>query len=492
MGNPFGFTEFHRKMPAKRSSGARVGDWREIYLNWGERESRSQASRCMDCGVPFCNKGCPLGNLIPEFNDLVYQGNWEEAINRLHATNNFPEFTGRICPAPCEESCILSINNDPVTIEMIEKTISETAWNNDWIRPEPPITRTGKKVAVVGSGPAGLAAAQQLNRAGHSVSVFERSEVLGGLLTIGIPEFKLEKSVVYRRIEQIRKEGVKFYTNTNVGVDISHADLQQKFDAICLAGGSTIPRDLSIEGRKLSGIHFAMDYLSQQNARLRGKTFLKKEEISATNKNVVIIGGGDTGADCLGTAHRQKASNVIQIEILPRPPKLRLPDNPWPERPFVFKSSSAHEEGGERDFSILTKKFIGDKQGRVIEMHCVRVEWKHSMKNNQMVMEEITGSDFIVKADLVLIAMGFIHPQHEGLLDSMQINYDNRGNVESDSTMKSNIDGVFACGDMENGQSLVVQAIASGRRCARNIDVFLVGNSSLPSVQEYVRPFYNT
>ena len=482
MGNPFGFTEFRRKMPAKRSSGTRVGDWREIYLNWDEKESRSQASRCMDCGVPFCNKGCPLGNLIPEFNDLVYEGNWEEAINRLHATNNFPEFTGRICPAPCEESCILSINNDPVTIEMIEKTISETAWNNNWIKPEPPTARTGKKVAVVGSGPAGLAAAQQLNRAGHSVSVFERSEVLGGLLTIGIPEFKLEKSVVDRRIEQIRKEGVKFYTKTNVGIDISHADLQKTFDAICLAGGSTVPRDLSIEGRNLSGIHFAMDYLSQQNAKLRGQTFLK---------NVVIIGGGDTGADCLGTAHRQKASNVVQIEILPRPPKLRLPDNPWPERPFVFKSSSAHEEGGERDFSILTKKFIGDKQGRVTELQCVRVEWKHSIENNQTVMEEITGSDFIVKADLVLIAMGFIHPQHEGLLDNMQINYDIRGNVESDSTMKSNIDGVFACGDMENGQSLVVQAIASGRRCARNIDVFLVGNSSLPSVQEYVRPFHN-
>ena len=491
MGNPFGFTEFRRKMPAKRSSGTRVGDWREIYLNWDEKESRSQASRCMDCGVPFCNKGCPLGNLIPEFNDLVYEGNWEEAINRLHATNNFPEFTGRICPAPCEESCILSINNDPVTIEMIEKTISETAWNNNWIKPEPPTARTGKKVAVVGSGPAGLAAAQQLNRAGHSVSVFERSEVLGGLLTIGIPEFKLEKSVVYRRIEQIRKEGVKFYTKTNVGIDISHADLQKKFDAICLAGGATVPRDLSIEGRNLSGIHFAMDYLSQQNAKLRGQTFLKKEEISAINKNVVIIGGGDTGADCLGTAHRQKASNVVQIEILPRPPKLRLPDNPWPERAFVFKSSSAHEEGGERDFSILTKKFIGDKQGRVTELQCVRVEWKHSIENNQTVMEEITGSDFIVKADLVLIAMGFIHPQHEGLLDNMQINYDIRGNVESDSTMKSNIDGVFACGDMENGQSLVVQAIASGRRCARNIDVFLVGNSSLPSVQEYVRPFHN-
>jgi|TARA_B100002003_G_scaffold8638_2_gene7603 glutamate synthase (NADPH/NADH) small chain len=492
MGNPFGFTEFRRKMPAKRSSGTRVGDWREIYLNWDERESRNQASRCMDCGVPFCNKGCPLGNLIPEFNDLVYEGNWEEAINRLHATNNFPEFTGRICPAPCEESCILSINNDPVTIEMIEKTISETAWNNNWIKPEPPTARTGKKVAVVGSGPAGLAAAQQLNRAGHSVSVFERSEVLGGLLTIGIPEFKLEKSVVYRRIQQIRAEGVKFYTKTNMGIDISHTDLQKKFDAICLAGGSTVPRDLSIEGRNLSGIHFAMDYLSQQNAKLRGETFLKKEEISAVNKNVVIIGGGDTGADCLGTAHRQKASNVVQIEILPRPPILRLPDNPWPERPFVFKSSNAHEEGGERDFSILTKKFIGNKQGRVTELQCVRVEWKHSIENNQTVMGEITGSDFIVKADLVLIAMGFIHPQHEGLLDSMQINYDNRGNVESDATMKSNIDGVFACGDMENGQSLVVQAIASGRRCARNIDVFLVGNSSLPSVQEYVRPFHNT
>lgn len=492
MGNPFGFTEFHRKMPAKRSSDTRVGDWREIYLNWDERESRSQASRCMDCGVPFCNKGCPLGNLIPEFNDLVYQGNWKEAINRLHATNNFPEFTGRICPAPCEESCILSINNDPVTIEIIEKTISETAWNNNWIKPEPPRTRTGKKIAVVGSGPAGLAAAQQLNRAGHSVSVFERSEVLGGLLTIGIPEFKLEKAVVYRRIEQIKREGVKFYTKTNVGVDITHGDLQKKFDAICLAAGSTVPRDLSIEGRNLSGIHFAMDYLSQQNAKLRGKTFAKKEEISAINKNVVIIGGGDTGADCLGTAHRQKASNIVQIEILSRPPKLRLPDNPWPERPFVFKSSNAHEEGGERDFSILTKKFIGNNQGRVTELQCIRVEWKHSTENSQMVMGEIPGSDFVIRADLVLIAMGFIHPQHEGLLDSMQINYDNRGNVESDSTMKSNIDGVFACGDMENGQSLVVQAIASGRRCARNIDVFLVGNSSLPSVQEYVRPLHST
>ena len=484
MGDPVGFKKYNRKTIPRRKSTKRIGDWKEIYTSWSTKESHEQSSRCMDCGIPFCNNGCPLGNLIPEFNELVSEGNWEEAIVRLHSTNNFPEFTGRICPAPCEAACTLSINSDPVTIEMIEKTITDTAWDNGWIKPEKPKFRTNKNIAVVGSGPAGLAAAQQLNRAGHYVTVFERNEVIGGLLSIGIPEFKLEKKIVNRRIDQMKKEGIKFQVNTDVGVDIKHSDLIKEYDAICLAGGSTVPRDLNIKGRDQKGIHFAMDYLSQQNSILRGDKILDKR-INAKDKNVVIIGGGDTGADCLGTSIRQNAKNIIQIEILPRPPIERNEDNPWPNWPMIFKSSSAHEEGGERDYNILTKSFISDSGNNVKQLECVRVEWIE--ESNKKIMKEIPNSNFTIEAELVLIAMGFTNPQHEGLLNDLKLNYDNRGNVKANEKMQSNIDKIFTCGDMHRGQSLVVHAIASGRKCARNIDVFLEGKSSLPSVQEYIR-----
>ena len=484
MGDPVGFKKYNRKTIPRRKSTKRIEDWKEIYTSWSSKESHEQSSRCMDCGIPFCNNGCPLGNLIPEFNDLVSEGNWEEAIIRLHSTNNFPEFTGRICPAPCEAACTLSINSDPVTIEMIEKTITDTAWDNGWIKPEKPKFRTNKNIAVVGSGPAGLAAAQQLNRAGHYVTVFERNEVIGGLLSIGIPEFKLEKKIVNRRIDQMKKEGIKFQVNTDVGVDIKHSDLIKEYDAICLAGGSTVPRDLNIKGRDQKGIHFAMDYLSQQNSILRGDKILDKR-INAKDKNVVIIGGGDTGADCLGTSIRQNAKNIIQIEILPRPPIERNEDNPWPNWPMIFKSSSAHEEGGERDYNILTKSFISDSGNNVKQLECVRVEWIE--ESNKKIMKEIPNSNFKIEAELVLIAMGFTNPQHEGLLNDLKLNYDDRGNVKANEKMQSNIDKIFTCGDMHRGQSLVVHAIASGRKCARNIDVFLEGKSSLPSVQEYIR-----
>ena len=484
MGDPVGFKKYNRKTIPRRKSTKRIGDWKEIYTSWSTKESHEQSSRCMDCGIPFCNNGCPLGNLIPEFNELVSEGNWEEAIVRLHSTNNFPEFTGRICPAPCEAACTLSINSDPVTIEMIEKTITDTAWDNGWIKPEKPKFRTNKNIAVVGSGPAGLAAAQQLNRAGHYVTVFERNEVIGGLLSIGIPEFKLEKKIVNRRIDQMKKEGIKFQVNTDVGVDIKHSDLIKEYDAICLAGGSTVPRDLNIKGRDQKGIHFAMDYLSQQNSILRGDKILDKR-INAKDKNVVIIGGGDTGADCLGTSIRQNAKNIIQIEILPRPPIERNEDNPWPNWPMIFKSSSAHEEGGERDYNILTKSFISDSSNNVKQLECVRVEW--IQESNKKIMKEIPNSNFKIEAELVLIAMGFTNPQHEGLLNDLKLNYDDRGNVKANEKMQSNIDKIFTCGDMHRGQSLVVHAIASGRKCARNIDVFLEGKSSLPSVQEYIR-----
>lgn len=488
MGKITGFKELGRITPKRRDKRGRVHDWGEIYSQWPERDSRAQASRCMDCGVPFCNNGCPLGNLIPEWNDLVYNGDWEEAIRRLHATNNFPEFTGRICPAPCETSCTLALNGDSVTIEMIEKTITEHAWQQGWIRPEPPGRRTGKRVAVVGSGPAGMAAAQQMNRAGHTVTVFERNEVPGGLLTLGIPEFKLEKRVVERRVDQMEQEGIEFRTGVDVGVDITHADLVAGFDAICLAGGSTVPRDLPIEGRELKGVHFAMDYLIQQNRRLKGREFLPSETIDARGKHVIIIGGGDTGADCLGTAHRQYAASVTQIEIMPRPPEHRVAANPWPQWPAVFRTSSAHEEGGVRDCNVLTKRFSGDGDGNVTRLDCVRVEWTPAENGGRPEIREVAGGEFTLQADLVFLATGFLHPQHEGLLDALGIEYDPRGNVRTGVTMMSNVDKVFACGDMQRGQSLVVNAIASGRACARAIDLYLMGESALPTVTGFARP----
>lgn len=488
MGKVTGFIEAGRRTPARRDKVERISDWQEIYLEWSDSDSRRQASRCMDCGVPFCNNGCPLGNLIPEFNDFVYHGAWQEAIQRLHATNNFPEFTGRVCPAPCEASCTLSINSDPVTIEMIEKTIVERGWEEGWIKPEPAENKTGKKVAVVGSGPSGLAAAQQLARAGHSVTVFERNEYIGGLLAIGIPEFKLEKRVVDRRVDQMKKEGVEFKVSTNVGIDITHEELLENFDAVCLAGGSTVPRDLPVEGRELNGVHFAMDFLGQQNRRLKGQEFSPEETIDVKGKNVVIIGGGDTGADCLGTSHRQGAANIVQMEIMPRPPEERITTNPWPQWPTIFRTSSAHEEGGDRDFNVLTKRFVDDGNGNVKRLECARVEWVKDEETGRFNMNEIPGSEFTLEADAVFLAMGFLHPQHEGLLDALGVEYDARGNVAADGSMKTNLDKVFACGDMQRGQSLVVHAIASGRRTARMIDIFLTGDSRLPTVSGYARP----
>jgi len=488
VGKVTGFMEAARRTPTRRDKNDRVNDWQEVYLKWDESDARRQASRCMDCGVPFCNSGCPLGNLIPEFNDFIYHGNWEEAIQRLHATNNFPEFTGRICPAPCETSCTLAVNSDPVTIEMIEKQIVEHGWQEGWIKPEPAKIKTGKTVAVVGSGPAGLAAAQQLARAGHDVTVFERNEYIGGLLALGIPEFKLEKSVVERRVNQLRGEGVRFRVNTNVGVDVTHEELLKRFDAICLSGGSTVPRDLPVEGRELKGVHFAMEFLTQQNRKLLGQEFSPEDTIDVRGKNVVIIGGGDTGADCLGTSHRQKAANIIQMEILPRPSETRINTNPWPQWPTIFRTSSAHEEGGDRDFNVTTKRFVGDDEGNLKKLECARVEWVKDEETGQFSMIEVPGSEFEIEAEAVFLAMGFMHPQHDGLLDALGVDYDPRGNVAADGKLRTNVDKVFAAGDMQRGQSLVVHAIASGRRAARQIDIFLTGDSQLPTVTGYARP----
>jgi len=422
--------------------------------------------------------GCPLGNLIPDFNHLVYQGDWQQALKILLSTNNFPEFTGRICPAPCEASCVLSINSDPVTIEYIEKEISERGFEQGWIKAEPPTQRTGKKVAVVGSGPAGLAAAQQLNRAGHSVTVFERDNYIGGLLMLGIPDFKLSKDVVRRRVDLMSEEGVTFKTGINVGVNYPVDELLSQFDAVCLTGGSTHARDLPVPGRELDGIHLAMDYLPQQNKIQAGETIPPEERITAEGKRVVILGGGDTGADCLGTAHRQGAELVSQFELLPEPPKERGWDNPWPQWPNVLRSSGAHEEGGVRDYDILTKSFSGSN-GRVEKLHAVRVEWT-SGENGRYSMEEVPGSEFEIKTELVLLAMGFLHPQHEGMLTQLGVELDDRGNVKLDKDRMTNIPGIFAGGDMARGQSLVVWAIAEGREAARSMDLYLMGQTQLP------------
>jgi len=488
VGKVTGFMEAVRRIPLRRDKVTRLEDWKEVYLEWDESDARRQASRCMDCGVPFCNSSCPLGNLIPEFNDFIYHSNWEEAVERLHATNNFPEFTGRICPAPCEASCTLSVNNDPVTIEMIEKQIVEHAWKEGWIKPQPAKLKSGKKVAVIGSGPAGLATAQQLARAGHTVTVYERNEYIGGLLALGIPEFKLEKDVIERRVNQLRGEGLKFRVNTNVGVDVTPEELLADFDAICLSGGSTIPRDLPVEGRDLKGVYFAMEFLTQQNRKLRGQEFPPEENIDVVNKKVIIIGGGDTGADCLGTSHRQGAANIIQMEIMPRPSETREATNPWPQWPTIFRTSSAHEEGGDRDFNVLTKRFVGDDEGNLKLLECARVEWVKDEETGRFNMNEVPGSEFTIEADAVFLAMGFLHPQHNGLLDDLGVDYDPRGNVAADGSLRTNLDKVFACGDMQRGQSLVVHAIASGRRAARQIDIFLTGESRLPTVRGYARP----
>ena len=434
----------------------------------------------MNCSVPFCMGGCPLGNIIPDFNDLVYRGKWREALNELHSTNNFPDFTGRICPAPCEGSCVLNINDDPVTIEYIEKAISDRGWNEGWIVPEPPSARTGKSVAVIGSGPAGMAAAMQLNRVGHMVTVFERNEYIGGLLRLGIPEFKLEKTVVQRRVDQMTAEGVTFKTGVYVGQDVPVADICSEFDAICLTGGSTVARDLPIPGRELDGLHLAMDYLTQQNRINEGQTFSPSDRIAAEGKRVLVLGGGDTGSDCVGTAHRQGAEVVYQFELLPEPPLVRGDYNPWPQWPVVLRMSSSHEEGAVRDYNILTKSFSGSN-GTVQKMHAVRLEWGQPDHTGRPAMIEVEGSEFELDVDLVLLALGFVHPEKTGMLDELSVDLDSRGNVVTGSNKMTSVPGVFAAGDMSRGQSLVVWALAEGREAARGIDEYLMGSTKLPN-----------
>ena len=479
MGKPTGFMDSGRQPPERRSAGQRKGDYREIYQPWGEEKAKEQGSRCMDCAVPFCHMGCPLGNVIPDFNHQVYKGDWQGALATLLSTNNFPEFTGRICPAPCEASCVLSINSDPVTIEFIEKEIVDRGFENGWIKPEPPANRTGKKVAVVGSGPAGLAAAQQLNRAGHLVTVIERDGYIGGLLVLGIPEFKLEKSVVQRRVDLMAEEGVIFLKNTNVGVDFPVEQLLSEFDAVCLAIGSTEARELDVPGRELDGVHLAMDYLTQQNRVLSGEDIPDGERIDAEGKRVVILGGGDTGADCLGTAHRQGAEVVHQIELLAEPPEERPENNPWPQWPIILRSSPAHEEGGIRDYAVLTKSFTGSN-GKLEKIHAVRVEWKEGANGGRPSMVEVPGSEFEIETELTLLAMGFLHPEQDGMLAQLGVDLDSRGNVAIDGNRMSSVQGVFAAGDAARGQSLVVWAIAEGRETARAMDVYLMGETSLP------------
>jgi glutamate synthase (NADPH/NADH) small chain len=470
MGKNTGFLEYARELAPRRPVSQRVNDWFEIYLDFPEEKLRTQGARCMDCGVPFCQTGCPVNNLIPDWNDLVYHGRWKEAVRQLHATNNFPEFTGRICPAPCEASCVLGINQPPVTIKQIEKNIVERGFVEGWIHPEPPKVRTGKKVAIVGSGPAGLAAAQQLCRAGYSVVVYEKSDRIGGLLRYGIPQFKLEKHIIDRRMEQMSAEGVKFVTLAEVGKNVAVEDLRSEFDAIVLAGGAEHPRDLNVPGRELKGIHFAMEFLPQQNRRNLGDTIEPEAEILAAGKRVVIIGGGDTGADCLGTCHRQKPLSVHQFEIMPKPPEDRSPLTPWPLWPMQLRTEGAHEEGGVRDWSLATTKFTGSnsnsKHDHVQQLHAARV-------GPPPKFEPIPGTEFTMEADLVLIAMGFGGPVRNGMIDQLGVKLDPRGNVATDQNNMSSVPGVFAAGDMRRGQSLVVWAIAEGRKTAASVDAYL-------------------
>ncbi|MBV9762568.1 MAG: glutamate synthase subunit beta [Acidobacteriaceae bacterium] len=473
MGKITGFLEYARETPGRRPVLERVNDWFEVYQDFPSQKVQKQAGRCMDCGIPFCHTGCPVHNLIPDWNDLVWKGRWPDALRTLHATNNFPEFTGRVCPAPCEPACVLGINEPPVTIKLVEQSIIDRAFAEGWVLPEPPRRRTGKRVAIVGSGPAGLAAAQQLNRAGHLVRVFEKEDRIGGLLRYGIPDFKLEKSVIDRRMEQLRAEGVEFREGVHVGVDIRGDELVRGYDAVLLGLGAEQPRDLQIPGRELNGIHFAMDYLVQQNKRGVGHRFSQDQEISATGKRVVIIGGGDTGVDCLGTAHRQRAASVHQLQIHPLPPEDRHPSTPWPLWPLLLRIEAAHEEGGVREWSVLTTGFSGDEQGNVGKLHCVRVGPKPSL-------ERMPGSEFYLDADLVLIAIGFSGPVRHGLLDQLPLSLDPRGNVHTDTAYMTSLPGVFAAGDARRGQSLVVWAIAEGRKAAHHIDRFLMGSSQLP------------
>ena len=480
MGKITGFMEFERNTPPVRDPKERINDYNEIYQEQDNELVNRQAARCMDCGVPFCHNGCPLGNKIPDFNDAVYSQDWEAAVEILGSTNNFPEFTGRICPAPCEASCVLGINKPPVTIEYIEKSIGEKGFELGLIKANPPQKRTGKKVAVIGSGPAGLAAAAQLNKAGHSVTVFEKQDRPGGLLQYGIPDFKLEKWVVSRRINVMEQEGVVFRNNTHVGVDITGDELKKEFDAIVLACGAEVPRDLPIPGRDLKGIHFAMDFLRQQNKRNQGAT-IAEEEILATGKNVVVIGGGDTGADCVGTSNRHRAKSVNQIELLAQPPAQRAAHNPWPEWPMILRTSSSHEEGGERNWAMLTKEFVGDEKGHVKGIKVVNIKWEVG-ENGRPGFQEIEGTERVVPCELALLAIGFVHTQPKGIVEQLGISLDERGNVKAnEERFQTNVENVFAAGDVRRGQSLVVWAISEGREAARAVDIYLMGESTLPS-----------
>ncbi|MFD1000161.1 glutamate synthase subunit beta [Ohtaekwangia kribbensis] len=482
MGQIDGFMKFDREMPKSRDPKERIKDYKEVYNPLDKEKVKQQAARCMDCGVPFCHNGCPLGNNIPDFNDAVYNGKWEEAIKILSSTNNFPEFTGRICPAPCEASCVLSINNKPVTIEYIEKTIAEQAFEKGYLKPTPPKQRTGKRVAVVGSGPAGLAAAAQLNKAGHWVTVFERSDRIGGLLRYGIPDFKLEKHVIDRRLRLMEQEGVVFRTNAHVGVNISAKHLQDEFDAIVMCGGASAPRDLPIPGRNLKGVHFAMEFLSQQNKRVAGDNIFA-EEILATDKNVLVIGGGDTGSDCVGTSNRHKAKSVTQIELLAKPPLKRNDDtNPWPLWPMILNTSSSHEEGADRQWAILTKEFVGDASGRLTGMKIVEIKWGLNAQG-KMGFEEIAGTEKVIPCELALLAIGFVGAEKGGLVDELKLDLDERGNIKTTNYMSSQ-EGVFSAGDVRRGQSLVVWAISEGREAARAVDTWLMGTSNLEAKDE--------
>lgn len=478
MGDLRGFLKLARESVRFREVCERIRDFKEVSCLRPEQQSREQASRCMDCGTPFCHWGCPIGNYIPEWNDYMFRGNWNEALVLLDATNNLPEITGRVCPALCEYSCVLGLNDDAVTIRENELAVIEFGFKNGLIKPRKVAQRTGKKIAIIGSGPAGLSCASQLNRAGHSVIVFEKDEHPGGILRFGIPDFKLGKSIIDRRIGIWKEEGVEFRTGVNVGVDYPANKLMDEFDAVCLAGGSRAPRDLKIEGRDLRGIHFAMDYLIQSNRLVAGEKIPKEALIDCHGKKVIVIGAGDTGADCVGTAHRQGAKCVVQIELLPQPSECRPPDVPWPQYPLLLKTSSSHEEGGERHWQVLTKRFIG-KNGAVKKLSCVKVEFAQNFGKTCPTMKEIPGSEFEIEADLVILAMGFLHPEHSGLLTQLNVEFDAKGNVKTDENYMASVKKVFSAGDMRRGQSLVVWAIAEGRRCAYFMDKYLMGESSL-------------